>query len=64
MLEKATRARGFSRHIGSRTLPGIDSDISDSKLTSEPKAENMLRAVTPQGLLSPIRSTASLNRVV
>src|SRR5437764_643390 len=49
MPPKATRARGLSRHIGSRKLPGQNSDTKERKLAHVPNRKKMLSAVMPIG---------------
>ena len=49
MPEKASRARGFSRHMGSRGPPGVRSEMTESPLASVPKMKKHASAVTPGG---------------
>jgi hypothetical protein len=54
MPAKPSRARGLSRHIGSRKLPGKSSDTEDMKLMTAPNKKKMLRAVIPRGRVSDL----------
>jgi len=49
---KASWARGFSRHIGSRTVPGKSSDTLATRLIVALARKKRLRAVTPPGRVS------------
>jgi hypothetical protein len=54
MPAKPSRARGLSRHIGSRKLPGKSSDTEDRKLAAAPNKKKMLRAVMLMGRVSDL----------
>src|SRR5882724_2076574 len=49
MPPKASRARGLSRHMGSRKLPGKSSATAHVRLMTVPAAKKILRAVMPLG---------------
>jgi hypothetical protein len=54
ILAKPSRARGLSRHSGSRKLPGKSSDTKETKLAAVPNKKKMLRAVIPTGRVSEL----------
>src|SRR5438132_8211766 len=54
MRPSPERARGLSRHMGSRKLPGNSRDIEDTKLAPAPNKKNRLRAVIPIGRASAL----------
>lgn len=56
MPVKPSRARGLSRHSGSRKLLGKSNDTEDTKLATAPNKKNMLRAVIPIGRISDLTS--------
>src|SRR5215213_4586023 len=49
MLENAVRARGLSRHMGSRKLSGKSRETAEVKAMRQPAAKKRLRAVMPRG---------------
>ena len=54
MPPSPARARGLSRHTGSRKLPGNSRDMKDTKLAPAPNKKNRLRAVIPIGRASAL----------
>src|SRR5207237_4061200 len=54
MPPSPARARGLSRQIGSRKLPGNSRDMKDRKLAPAPNKKNRLRAVIPIGRASAL----------
>jgi len=59
MVAKASRARGFTRHIVSRALPGKNSDEPAVKLAIAAATKKMVKTVKPIGRRSEMGGRSS-----